>query len=278
MQIFTTLQDIRIGSFSLASILSAIVAFLICNIGIKLIMRLVNRAMSKPQIDKGVKNTVQVILKIAGWGIAVVIIAETLGIPTSSLVAAISVVGLALSLSIQDIMSNVFSGITILLTKPLSAGDYVVFDGVEGRVHSIGLFHTMILPVDHRVIYVPNSTVLSSKIYNYSKEPLRVVEHKYCASYECSTEQVKQALREAIAADSRFHSTPEPFIAISAYLDSSIEYTVRAWCDTADYWDVWYRMNELVRDAFDRNHVEIPYGHINVHICKEEPTSSQSLQ
>jgi small conductance mechanosensitive channel len=116
------LQDINIGSFSLASILSAIVVFLICNIAIKLITRLVNRTLDKPHIDGGVKNTVQIILKIVVWAIAVVIIAETLGIPTASLVAAISVIGLALSLSIQDIMSNLFSGITVLLTKPLSAG------------------------------------------------------------------------------------------------------------------------------------------------------------
>ncbi|MGI6013222.1 MAG: mechanosensitive ion channel family protein [Oscillospiraceae bacterium] len=266
MQFFTMLQDINIGSFSLASILSAIVVFLICNIAIKLVTRIVNRAMNKPQIDNGVKNTVQIILKIVIWGLAIVIIAETLGIPSASLVAAISVVGLALSLSIQDIMSNLFSGIIVLLTKPLSAGDYVEFDGIDGTVRSVGLFHTTMLTIDNRLIYVPNSAVVSSKIYNYSKEPIRRVDRTFCASYDCSTELVKQALLEAIAADPRIHSTPEPFVALSAYLDSAVEYTVRVWCNNADYWNVVFQLNEQVRESFARNHVEMPYGHLNVHI------------
>lgn len=269
MQFFDMLRNVNIGSFSLASILSAIVVFLICRIAIQLITKLVNRALDKPQIDNGVKNTVHIILKIVVWCLAIVIIADTLGIPTASLVAAISVIGLALSLSIQDIMSNLFSGIIVLLTKPLSAGDYVEFDNISGTVHSVGLFHTMILTVDNRVIYVPNKSIISSKIYNYSKEPLRRVDRTFCASYDCSTELVKQALLEAIAADPRILSTPEPFVALSAYLDSAVEYTVRVWCSNADYWDVAFQLNEQVRASFARNHVEMPYGHLNVHICKD---------
>lgn len=269
MKFFETLQTVNIGSFSLASILSAVVVFVICHVVIKTLNKVAGRALEKTKLDNSVKHIAQTAIRLAAWSIAVIIIADTLGIPTTSLVAVISVAGLALSLAIQDIMSNLFNGITILMTKPFVSGDYVEFDTISGTIHHVGLFYTTITTVDNRVVYVPNRTVSASKIYNYSKESLRRVDRTFCAAYDCSTEAVKSAIMEAIRSDAKILASPEPFIAISNYLDSSIEYTVRVWCNNADYWDVYFNLNEAVRESFIRNHVEMSYGHLNIHVCKD---------
>ena len=269
MKFFEALQGISIGAFSLASILSAVVVFLICSLVIKTLNKITGHALEKTKLDNSVKHIAQTAIRLAAWAIAIIIIADTLGIPTASLIAVISVAGLALSLSIQDIMSNLFNGITILMTKPFTSGDYVEFDSIAGTVHHVGLFHTTITTVDNRIVYVPNSAVSSSKIYNYSKEPLRRVDRTFCAAYGCSTESVKAAVMEAIHSDAKILTAPAPFIAISNYLDSSIEYTVRVWCNNADYWDVYFALNENVRAAFERNGVEMSYNHLNIHVCKD---------
>lgn len=269
MKFFETLQGISIGSFSLASILSAVVVFAICYVIIKALSKLAGRALEKTKLDTSIKHIAQTAIKLAAWAIAIIIVADTLGIPTASLVAVVSVAGLALSLSIQDIMSNLFNGITILMTKPFVSGDYIEFDTIAGIVHHVGLFHTTITTVDNRIVYVPNSAVSSSKIFNYSKEPLRRVDRTFCAAYGCSTESVKAAIMDAIHSDAKILTSPEPFIAISNYLDSSIEYTVRVWCNNADYWDVYFKLNENVRESFTRSGVEMSYGHLNIHVCRD---------
>lgn len=270
MQIFATLQDINIGSFSLASILSAVIAFLLCSVAVKLANRLLNRAMEKPHFDNSIKNLIRTIAKIALWSLTAIIVADTLGIPTTSLVAVLSVAGLALSLSIQDIMSNVFSGITLLITRPFTTGDWIEINSISGMVKNVGLFYTIILTVDKRTVHIPNSSVVTSQIANHDSDSLRRTNVTIGVSYDCSTELVKKALTEAVLADSKIlHEPEEPRIILSNYLDSAIEYTVRAWCHHEDYWEVLYTLNENIRESFERNQVEIPYNHLNIHVCKD---------
>ena len=182
----------------------------------------------------------------------------------------LSVAGVALSLALQGLLSNLFSGITLLTTHPFKVGDYVEISGQSGTVKSIGLFYTGLATVDNRMIYAPNGSVTSGQIINYSAEDTRRVIISVTASYDSATEDVRAACLDAIAMIDKALSAPPPFVAIASYGSSSIEYTVRAWCRTEDYWDVYFALNENLRSCFDKHKVEMCYDHLNIHLINDK--------
>lgn len=256
-----------IGLSGLSSVLSAIVVFLICLIVIQLLTRLTNRILDKSRhTDETAKRFLRTAIKVALWALAIVIIAGALGIPTASLVAVISVAGLALSLSMQNILTNLFSGITLLFTRPVSVGEYVEIGATAGTVHSVGLFYTVLITPNKQVVTIPNSDVASAVITNYAREPLRRAQFVYGADYDDPTEDVKAALMDAARSIEQIVSDPEPNTFISAYKDSTIEYTINVWCQPADYWTVVAAMNETVREQFAAHGVHMSFNHVNVHM------------
>lgn len=260
-----------LGLAGATNIISALVIFLICWIAIKVVMSIVGKLLDKSKkLDGTLKGFVMTACRIALWAIVIITIAGRLGINTASLVAALSVVGLALSLAVQNIAANVFSGLTLLMTRPFGEGDFVDIGGNLGTVKSVGLFYTVIDTVDNRVVSIPNGDVTSAAIVNYSREPMRRVDWAFNVSYENPTEAVKAAIMEAINEDSRICSEPEaPFVVLGAYKESTVEYIVRVWCHNDDYWDVYFGLNERVRESFARNGVKLSYGHVNVHIVEK---------
>ncbi len=259
-----------IGVAGGTNIISAIVIFLVCLIVIKVLNAVIGKLLDKSsKIDGTLKGFVKTALKIVLWALAIIIVAEAVGINTASLVAVLSVAGLALSLSVQNVMSNLFSGITLLLTRPFVQGDLIEVAGNLGTVKSVGLFYTVIDTLDNRVITIPNGDVTAASIVNYSRNPFRRVDLTFNASYDNSTEEVKKAILEAIAEDSRISDHEPPFVVVGAYKDSSVEYIVRVWCDNADYWGVYFGLMESVRESFARNGVQMSYAHVNVHVMKD---------
>lgn len=269
MSFFSGLSGIYLGSLSLSSILSAILLFIVCVILIRILSKIVSKALEKSKMEKGLRSFIRSALKVALWAIAVIIIAGSLGIDTASLVAVLSVAGLALSLAVQGIAANLFSGVTILATKPFVSGDYVSLGGMEGNVESVGLFHTTILTLDNKLIYVPNSEVTASKVMNYSHEPLRRVDINVCASYDDEIGSVKAALMELMESDTRIKRDPAPFVSVMSYKDSCIEYVMRAWTDTANYWDVFFALNEGALPALTKHGCSMSYNHMNVHVIEK---------
>ena len=259
-----------IGLAGASRIVSAIVIFLICLIAIKVVAVVVGKVLDKSKkLEGNLKGFIKTALKIVLWALAIIIVAGSLGIDTASLVAVLSIAGLALSLSVQNVMSNLFSGITLLLTRPFVQGDLIEVGANLGTVKSVGLFYTVIDTLDNRVVTIPNGDVTAASIVNYSRNPLRRVDLTFNASYESSTESVKAAILEAIAEDSRISDFQPPFVVIGAYKESTVEYIVRVWCDNADYWDVYFGLNERVRESFARNGVKMSYPHVNVHVVNE---------
>jgi small conductance mechanosensitive channel len=267
--VFDSLAAISIGTISLATILSAVLVLIICLIVSKIIGGIVSKALDKSKLEGALKSFIKSAVKVGLWILTAVIVADSLGIPSASLVAILGVAGLALSLSIQNILSNLFSGLTILSTHPFAAGEFVELGGVSGTVRSVGLFHTVILTVDNKVIYIPNSDVTASKILNYSHEPLRRVDLQFDTSYEAGTEQVKAALYDAISGNPLIVLDPAPEILLSAFRASAIEYTLRVWVNSSDYWTVYFELNEAVRESFARNHIQMTYEHVNVHLVRD---------
>lgn len=266
---YGALGRIRIGSMALSTLISAVLTFITCFIVMQIILKTLERILGRAnKIDGTLKGFIHSAVKIILWILTGIIVAGALGIPTTSLVALISIAGLALSLSVQNILSNLFSGLTLLVSKPFKSGDYVEVGGRNGIIKSVGLFYTQLNTLDNVSINIPNSDVTGTTVINYSREPLRRVDRVFSAAYESSTENVKAAVFEAISRDEKILRDPAPFVRLSEYKDSCIEYTVRVWCKCADYWDVFFNLNENVRDCFAEKGVEMTYNHMNVHILE----------
>ena len=266
---YGALGRIRIGSMALSTLISAVLTFITCFIVMQIILKTLERILGRAnKIDGTLKGFIHSAVKIVLWILTGIIVAGALGIPTTSLVALISIAGLALSLSVQNILSNLFSGLTLLVSKPFKSGDFVEVGGRNGIIKSVGLFYTQLNTLDNVSINIPNSDVTGTTVINYSREPLRRVDRVFSAAYESSTEDVKAAILEAISHDEKILKDPAPFVRLSEYKDSCIEYTVRVWCKCADYWDVFFNLNENVRDCFAAKGVEMTYNHMNVHILE----------
>ena len=241
-----------LGVGSVEALLKAVVYLVICLIVTKVIMSAVRKLLDKkvnmePALRKFVASGIKALLVV----VTIVIVANALGIETSSLIALISVAGLALSLSIQNVLANLFSGITLLATRPFKAGDLVEIAGKTGIVKTGGLFYTELDTLD-------------------SHEPLRRVDRTYTVSYENDTQAVKDAILDAIAKDERILADPAPFVRLLEYKGSTVEYVVRVWCKNADYWDVYFNLNENVRASFADKGVKFSYEHVNVHIVEDK--------
>ena len=185
-----------------------------------------------------------------------------------------SLLGLALSLSVQNCLSNAMSGIIILLTRPFEDGDFIEAGNVSGTVRDIGLIYTQLCTIDNKDIYVPNSDLSASKIVNYNREPQRRVDLTFGADYTCRPEQVKAALHNAVSLVAGILPEPAPFVRVSGYGESNIDYVVRVWCKTADYWTVYYDLMEAVGAAFDAHGVSMSYPQMNVHVL-DTPESAK---
>lgn len=256
-------------SVHLATIIKAVGLFVICYVAIKILRKAIDKILDRSKhLDPSLKSFFASAVNVLLWAIAVMIVASALGINVTSLVAILSVAGVALSLALQGLLANVFSGITLLASRPIAVGNFAEIGGVSGTVKAIGLFYTCLATVDNKVVYVPNGDITGSKIINYSAEEMRRVDLSVGTSYDCPTQAVRSAILEAVAATDKILDEPAPFVALAAYNASNIEYTVRVWCKTEDYWDVHFALNENIRDSFDRNGVEMSYEHLNVHIVK----------
>lgn len=264
---FEEILDYSIGSFTVGKILAAVIAFVICYLAIKIIIRLLNKILEKTSMDSALRKYLKAAVKIVLYFITAVIVVDALGVSATSLVAAFSVVGLAASLAVQDSLSNLASGIMLLVTKPFKSGDFVEIDDVSGTVVIISLVHTKLLTIDNKMIYVPNGKVIATKIVNYTAQKKRRVDIEISASYDAPIENVRKSLLDAVEDVRLFSDSPQkPFAAVVSYDESSIKYVVRAWTETEKYWDAYFALNEMIKTEFDKNNVEMTYNHLNVHI------------
>jgi len=268
-ELLDKLDAIRLGSLSLSTLLSAALVFLLCLAAIKVLKRFTGKLLKRSKLETGLKGFIQSAVNVLLWCLAIIMVADSLGVKTTSLVAAMSVAGLALSLSIQGTMSNLFAGITLLTVRPFVAGDYVELSSISGTVRSVGLFYTVLYTVDNKAVFVPNSEVTSAKLINYSREPSRRVDLFFYADYRDPTDKVKSALLEAAAADARILRDPAPFAGIHAYKDGAVEYALRVWVGAPDYLGVYFALNESVREIFEKRGLTMNCRHLNVRVLQE---------
>ena len=195
------------------------------------------------------------------------IVASCLGIDVTGIVALASVLTLAISLSLQDLLTNVFGGFTLLYTHPFASGDFVEIAGQSGSVKEIGLTYTKLNTADNKLISIPNSAVVSSEIVNYTANGTRRAEIIVSASYDSPVDQVLEALLEAANLET-VEKDPAPFAAINRYGDNAIEYVLRFWNTNSTYWNNYCTVNKRIKEVFDARSIHMTYPHLNVHLDK----------
>ena len=250
----------------IAKFFPTIIAVIVSLIVIKLVMKIVKKGIEKSKLEKGLHTFVEKTIAVILYFIAILIVADTLGIPINSLIAAFSVVGLAASLAIQDILSNLASGVLVLMIRPFKTGDYVDVSNVSGTVKEITFTHTVLNTIDNKVIRVPNKDVVGATIVDYSENKYRRIFLTFDISYDAETKKVLKTLREAVNRTSHIVKDREIFIRVTAYKDSSIEYSVRVWVKNEHYWDVYFDLLEIVKEELDKNEIQIPYNQLDVHV------------
>ena len=257
--------DKYLGTHALSKIIAAAILLVVCVVFIKILMRLTSRVLERSRLEKSAHGFIRTMVRLVLVFIAIMLIAGTLGVDTSSLLAIFSIAGLAISLSVQNALSNTISAVMLLTSKPYKVGDYIAVSGMEGTVREIGILYTRLVTLDGRDIRIPNSQVLAGSITNYSSEENRRVVLTISAGYDADIETVKAALRRAVQDDRVLPDEPV-FARVSKYADICIEYTLRFLVRSADYWPVYFDVLENVKRVFDEAGIQMTYPHINVHM------------
>ena len=258
-----------LSGLTLMGVVRFVVLLIVLIILVKLLNKLFAKILEKSGVDKTAHGFLKAAVKILLYFLAVLILASSLNIDVTSLIAVLSVVGLALSLAVQGALSNLAGGIVLLVTRPFHVGDYVMIGAEEGFVQEIGMTYTRLSTHDHRTISIPNSIVTASNVVNYSVEGLRRVDLVVTASYDCGIDETREALLGASDMVPQLLADQEKFARVSGYRDSSVEYTVRAWCRNEDYWDAYFGLMESVKRSFDANGISMTYPHLNVHMVEK---------
>ena len=270
IETLTTILKLSVGSLTVEKLFHILLLILVCFIASRILLKIFGRIIDRFSLDRSIKIFLMHGLKIIITFICIIIITDYLGIPTTSLVALLSVVSLAISLSIQGFLSNVCGGLTILFTRPFSAGDFIELDNLSGRVAETGLIYTKLLTLENKMVLLPNSQVSEGRIVNYTSQEKRRIEIFVSASYSAAVKDVKEALFEAINAYPDFLTDPAPDVHLRDYQDSAIQYVIHAWVPTDLYWDGYYTLMEEIKQSFDRHHIAMDYPHMNIHMIGDE--------
>ncbi|MDE6840347.1 MAG: mechanosensitive ion channel [Oscillospiraceae bacterium] len=258
----------NIQNITASNIFSAVLAIVISLVLIKVLTKVLERALGRSKLDVPLQTLLRNLLRGALWSVTVIIVLGCLGIEVTSLVAVLSVVGLAFSLALQNFLSNMAGGMQILASHPFNLGDFVDAGGCSGTVTEIGIFYTKLTTPDNKLVQLPNSTIVSANITNFSTQSTRRVELRVSASYDAPTQQVISLLAKMAADHPLVLADPEPAVHVDQYGDNAIGYVIRAWCANTDYWTVYYDLMDGFKPAFDAADIEMTYPHVNVHMIE----------
>ena len=246
-------------------IVTALIILVLGIFATRIILKLLTKTLERSRLEKAAYSLITSLAKAALYILLGLIVASTLGIDVTSIVALASVLTLALSLALQNMVSNIIGGFTILYTHPFRSGDFVEIAGQSGTVQEINMTYTKLTTPDNKVISIPNSAVVAAQIVNYNAEPTRRVEVPVSASYDVPIQKVLDALVLAGTVDNALLD-PAPMAVITGYGDSAINYTLRVWVKTPDYWDVNFLVTQRVKQIFDEQNITMTYPHLNVHL------------
>ncbi|HDI3210249.1 small-conductance mechanosensitive channel MscS [Vibrio cholerae] len=250
------------------NVISAILILFIGNLVVKGVAGSVANVLKKKEMDKAVVDFIHGLVRYTLFIIVLIAALSRIGVQTASVVAVIGAAGLAVGLALQGSLSNFAAGVLIVAFRPFKSGDYVEIGGVAGSVDSIQIFQTVLKSPDNKMVVVPNSAVIGSAITNYSRHETRRVDMVIGVSYKSDLQKTKRVLRETLEKDPRILKDPDMTIGVLTLADSSINFVVRPWCKTSDYWTVYFDSMQAIKEALDANGIEIPFPQMDVHLNK----------
>lgn len=257
-----------IGTGVLTKIFTAVIIAVAGIFIIRLVMLMLAKLLVNSKLEKAAHSLIKTLVKTVMYVLLGLIIASSVGIDVTGIVALASVLTLAVSLALQNMLANVIGGFTLLYTHPFKSGDYVEIAGQAGTVQEIGMSYTKLCTPDNKVISIPNSAVIAAQIVNYSTATARRVDINITASYDAPVQKVIDTLLAAADHEAILSDPEKPFAALTGYGDSAISYTLRFWVNSADYWTTTFYVNQNIKKLFDENGVEMTYPHLNVHLDK----------
>ena len=247
------------------SILVAILILVVGRFIVKLINKLVGQMLDRRKVDPTIASFTKSFVNVLLMVLLIITVVSALGVNTTSFAALLASAGVAVGMALRGNLQNLAGGLLLLFFKPYKVGDYISAQGVEGVVKAIQIFHTVLTTVDNKEIFVPNGALSSGTVVNFSRNDLRRVDQVVTVEYGTDVNAVRVAVMDIANADSRILKDPAPFVELGALADSSVNFTVRLWVKTADYWGVWFDMNRKVYEEFNKRGIGFPFPQIQVH-------------
>jgi len=247
------------------NIVMALAIFIIGKIVVNMVVNFAKKLMTKGKVDVILINFISSIVKTILLLFVVIASLNQLGVNTTSLIALIGAAGLAIGLALQGTLQNLASGVMLIVFRPFDAGHFVEAAGVSGVIEEIGIFTTTMRTGDNREIIIPNGEIFGGTITNYSKRSTRRVDMVFGIGYDDDIKKAKEIMTRVLAEDDRILKDPAPLVAVAELADSSVNFNVRPWCATAEYWNVYFDTHEKIKLAFDAEGISIPYPQMDIH-------------
>ena len=249
----------------LEKLLFSLILLVIGVLAIRAVMGILKKGLAKTRLEKAAHTLITSLTSVVLYILLGLSVASAVGIDVTGIVALASVLTLSLSLALQNMLANVIGGFTLLYTQPFHSGDFVEIAMQAGTVQEINMSYTKLLTPDNKVISIPNSSVVAAQIVNYSAENTRRVDVPVTVSQEISTQKVIDALALAGTVDNVLLE-PAPNAVVTGYGEGVINYSLRVWVKTEDYWDVFFAVNQRVKQIFDEQGIAMACAHLNVHL------------
>ncbi|WP_251968763.1 mechanosensitive ion channel domain-containing protein [Parabacteroides sp. AD58] len=252
------------------TLIKALLVFIVGRFLISMINKLVQRVLLKRKIDPSIKTFVGSLIHIILMILLIISVVGALGVQTASFAALLASAGVAIGMALSGNLSNFAGGLIILIFKPYKVGDFIEAQGLSGTVREIQIFHTVLTTTDNKVIYIPNGSLSSSAVVNYSYQEVRRVDWTFGVEYGTDYAKVKGVLEDILAKDERILQEPAaPFVAMSQLADSSVNYVVRVWVKSPDYWNVYYGITRTVYERFNAEGIGFPFPQLTIHQAKD---------
>lgn len=266
-QLFQQNHEVLLGY--LLQLVAAIVIFYLGRMVAGAVKRFIERALIGRSVDKAVVSFIASIIYAIIMIATVLMALSQMGVQTTSFIAILGAAGLAVGLALQGSLANFASGILIILFRPFKSGDFIDAGGISGTVDKIEIFQTIMKTPDNKKVIVPNAQITGGAITNFSAEAIRRVDLVIGISYDSDLRKAKQILQDILAQDSRVLKEPAAVVTVAALADSSVNFNVRPWVNSTDYWAVYWDTLEKVKLTFDEQGIAIPFPQMDVHIKQE---------
>lgn len=263
------LQTLKtVGATSIFKILLAVVILIIGSKLIKIIIKLLNKSHSYAKLDESVRSFLNSFIRVVLYAVLYITAATALGVPETSLVTALASCGLAVGLALQGSLSNFAGGLMILIFKPFVIGDYIVSGTFEGTVKEINVLYTVIVTLDNRTVTIPNGSISNAPVVDVTGQATRRLDISVGVSYNADIDKALSVLSALAANNKEILQAPAPEAVVDNLGESSVDLILRFWVNTENYWPVRYQMLKDVKQALDKNGIEIPFPQLDVHVSK----------